>query len=211
MDQYFDAQAARWDTPARIRRAARIAQELRRRLPRPHYRVAMELGSGTGLVGFAMAGLADQLILTDPAPAMVEILRRKAACLPAGGPQVQVCLAPPGRLPKLERPCGLIFHSMALHHVQDVAQALQDFFLLLEPGGCLCFADLDPVDRRFHSNHPDFTGYNGFAQPELQAAMRRAGFAAVRSATFLRDEKQIDGTACPFSLFWMCGVKPPEH
>ena len=153
MDQYFDAQAARWDTPARIRRAARIAQELRRWLPCPRYRVAMELGSGTGLVGFAMAGLADQLILTDPAPAMVEILRRKADCLPVGGPQVQVRLAPPGRLPKPERPCGLIFHSMALHHVQDVAQALQDFFLLLEPGGCLCFSDLDPVDRRFHSDH----------------------------------------------------------
>lgn len=207
MDSYFEQQAASWDTPARIRRARRIAQEIRLRAGVARCRVAMELGSGTGLVGFALADCAQTLILSDPSAAMCAVLRAKAAAY-RGPAAVRVCQAPPGRLPDPPAPCGLIFHSMALHHVRDLGAALRQSCQMLAPGGCLCFVDMEPVSRAFHADHPDFAGYDGFDQAALRAALEDAGFSGVRSAAFLRDQKVIDGHAHPFTLFWMRGTKP---
>lgn len=207
METYFEDAAARWDTPQRIRRAQRIAQEFRRHIPFRHCGLAVEFGCGTGLVGLNLADLADRLILTDPEPAMLDILRQKLDGLVSGPRPGLLCQPLDIPLPK-ELHCDLIFHSMALHHTQDAELALRHAWESLTPGGCLCFADLNPEDGHFHDDHPDFHGYNGFDQSWLRRIMHRVGFENVDSQTFLQDTKLIHGQPYPFSLFWMCGIRP---
>lgn len=207
MATYFQNAASGWDTPQRVRRAQCIARELRQHIPFSHCKLAVEYGCGTGLVGLNLADMADRLILTDPEPSMLDILRQKLELLPAGRRPELLCQPLDEPLPR-ELHCDLIFHSMALHHTRDAGRALHNAFDALVPGGCLCFADLDPEDGHFHDDHPDFHGYNGFEQTELQDLMRDAGFVEVASRTFLQDSKSVNGQPHPFSLFWMCGLHP---
>ncbi|MNN60093.1 Methyltransferase domain protein [compost metagenome] len=101
----------------------------------------------------------------------------------------------------------LIYTSMVLHHIQDIAGLANKFYTLLNDGGQVIIVDLDKEDGSFHKNEPGFNGHNGFDQEKLKEIFIEVGFRDAESTTFFYDEKKIEGKNIKYSLFIMKAQK----
>ena len=70
----FSARAATWDDdPMKVARAAAVADGIRRRIPLDAATRALEYGSGTGLVSFALRPPLERVTLADSAPGTLDL------------------------------------------------------------------------------------------------------------------------------------------
>ena len=193
----FDERARDWDAdPAKVRRAAAVADGIRRRVPLSPAMRALEYGAGTGLLGFMLEPELGPLTLADVSDGMLGVAREKIA---ARGDDDVVAVkldlladTPPGAC------FDLVFSLMTLHHVPDTDAVLHAFRGVLTPGGHLCIADLDAEDGSFHG--PQVDVHHGFDRDELAARARAAGFEAVRFDTVFEVEKAASGRRYPVFL-----------
>lgn len=200
----FDARAASWDQePRRLKLAGEVLAAMRAEVPMAADHDVLDFGSGTGLIGLALAPLVRSVICVDSSQGMRDILTAKAAALPNA--RVLEALPRPEQVaPGLQR----IVSSMTLHHVADVPGLLRSLLGLLAPGGQLCVADLDPDAGLFH---PEAHGveHEGFERQALADMFRAAGYAGVRhrqAASIRRPGR--DGIERSFSVFLMAGHRP---
>lgn len=146
----FDEIAESWDeSPERTELAQAVGRAiLAAATPRSGAR-ALEFGCGTGLVTALLAPVLGYIVAADNSEGMLEVLRRKARAL--GLDNVE-----PRRLDVArEMPAGpfdLIFSSMTLHHIGDVAGLLRRLAYELAPAGCVAVADLEAEDGTFHGD-----------------------------------------------------------
>ena len=80
MTSSFDDRAKTWDAePRRLQLATDISAALERHVPlRPDW-TALDYGAGTGLLAFALADRAGEILLLDFSDGMVEAARRRIA------------------------------------------------------------------------------------------------------------------------------------
>ena len=176
----FDVRAATWDEdPAKRERASAVAAGIRGRVNLSAEMSAMEYGAGTGLLSFELAGELGPITLTDSSSGMLDVARAKVAATRASQMRVQPLDLTRDPLPT-ER-YNIIYSMMTLHHVPGTADLLRKLFVLLQPGGHLCIADLDAEDGSFHG--PGVDVHHGFDRTALTAEMRTAGFHDVRIDT----------------------------
>ena len=184
----FDERARDWDTPERQARAEVVAAAIGDAVPLAPDTRAIDIGSGTGLLGIALAPHVGEVVLADPSAGMLEVANEK---LSAGGPAnvsaVRFDLVadpPPGD------PFDLVVSLLVLHHLEDTAAALAAIARLLKPGGHLALADLDTEDGTFHSADAEGIHHLGFDRVRLGDLARAAGFTHVefRTATTIEDE-----------------------
>lgn len=176
----FDRAAASWDDdPSKVERARVIAEAIRVRVPLAPDACVAEFGAGTGLVGLQVAPEGARLVLADAAQGMIDVARGKIAAHGLRGVEAVRLEAPLELIPY--GPFDLVLSAMALHHVEDVDQALEGLRATLVPGGYVAIADLCAEDGSFHGE--GFTGHNGFATEEFHAALERAGFRDVTIET----------------------------
>ena len=184
----FDERARDWDTPERQARAEVVAAAISDAVPLAPDTRAIDIGSGTGLLGIALAPHVGEVVLADPSAGMLEVANEKLA---AGGPAnvsaVRFDLVadpPPGD------PFDLVVSMLVLHHLEDTAAALAAIAGLLKPGGHLALADLDTEDGTFHSADAEGIHHLGFDRVRLGGLARTAGFSDVefRTATTIEDE-----------------------
>ena len=192
---FFDAEATTWDDdPAKVERAAAVADAIAAAVPLTATTRLLEYGAGTGLVAQALADRVAPLTLADPSEGIGAVVQAKGAdgSLPAATRVWSLDLttdAPP------DERFDLIVTVMALHHIADLAPVLAGFAALLAPDGRLCIADLDHEDGSFHGE--DFTGHHGFRRPELADQLAAAGFDEV---TF-GDCHEVLRHGVPYTLF----------
>ena len=203
--EQFDSYASSFDTPVRFRRAQRIAEEIRKHLPVGQKKSALEFGCGTGLLGMQLLDAFSSLIFMDTSPKMLEKLKEKLALCPSETTRTMLHDLTQ-TLPEGVK-TDLIFTSLVVHHIHDIAGLAQQFYALLHTGGRLMVVDLDSDDGGFHAKYPDFDGHHGFRQDSLASLLRQAGFTAVQSHTFYRDVKYAGGTSHHYSLFLMLADK----
>ena len=180
--QRFDAIAADWDdSPTRRALAAGVAAAITAAVPLQAHWHALEYGCGTGLVGAALAPRVARLLACDVSPGMLAVLAAKARA--AGLDHLQTRVLDLTREPAPAERFDLVFSSMTLHHIPDVAALLRVLHGLLKPDGWLALADLDAEDGSFH--RPDVPGvmHHGFDRAALQADLRNAGYTDVRART----------------------------
>ncbi len=200
----FDAKARTWDAdPAKVARARRVADLIAARVPLLARARVLEVGAGTGLLGFALRERARHVTLADSSPEMLAVAAEK---LRAAGPcNVDVIALdlerdpPPGRY---EVVCALL----VLHHVRDTAAFLRRLHGALEPGGYLCVSDLEREDGAFHG--ADFGGHHGFERAALQATLEGAGFADVQFQPAFEVEKPVGGAIRAFPAFLATARRP---
>ncbi|MCX7063649.1 MAG: class I SAM-dependent methyltransferase [Proteobacteria bacterium] len=138
----FDARAATWDEdPGKRRRAAAVADAIRRQVKLSADMSAMEYGAGTGLLSFELADELGSILLTDSSIGMLDVARSKVAASGASRMAVRALDLTQDPLP-MER-FDIIYSMMTLHHVPDTGDLLRKLYTLLRPGGHLCVADLD--------------------------------------------------------------------
>ena len=196
----FDAIAAQWDeSPMRANMAKTIAAAIVAAVPlAPHWR-ALEYGCGTGLVGLRLLPHVGHLLETDLSPGMLAVLGEKAAA--AGLKNIATQVLDLTSTPPPSQRFDLIFSSMALHHIPDVAALLRAFHAMLVPGGWVALADLDAEDGSFHT--PDVLGvaHHGFARQVVEEWLRAAGFSSIGFRTAHTVERERDGAQRRYPIF----------
>jgi cyclopropane fatty-acyl-phospholipid synthase-like methyltransferase len=203
----FDQIAAQWDeSPMRAGIATAIAEAIATAVPlAPDWR-ALEYGCGTGLVGVRLLPRLAHLVATDLSPGMLAVLREKAASAGLDRITTQV-LDLTTAAPPAER-YELIFSSMALHHIPDVAALIRAFGAMLVPGGWIALADLDAEDGSFHG--PDVPGvaHHGFDRALIGRWLSDAGFTNVTSRTAHTVTKTRDAETRQYPIFLATAQHP---
>jgi malonyl-CoA O-methyltransferase len=131
----FNASAYSYNSAATIQ--SRVALQLRDFLQDCDAKSILEIGCGTGLFStYLQQDFPNaKLLLTDFAPAMLEICR--AALPPSGNIAFKQM---DGELLTLSTSYDLIASSMTMHWFSDIKKSLQEIITRLTPGGKLVFA-----------------------------------------------------------------------
>ena len=199
--QRFDTIAADWDdNPGRRALATDVAAAIRATVPMQPDWHAMEYGCGTGLVGAALAPELGLLLACDLSPGMLSVLEKKARA--AGLDQLHTRVLDLTSEPPPAETFDLIFSSMTMHHIEDVAALLPIFRGMLKPGGWLALADLDTEDGSFHGGGAPGVMHHGFDREGLQAELRVAGFVDTHSGTaHTMSKTAADGRVREYPIF----------
>ena len=110
----------------------------------------LEIGAGTGLNLSHYDGKVDSLVVTEPEPAMLRRLQRKAR---EQAPLAKVLRAPAEDLPFEDEAFDTVVSTLVLCGVEDQQRALREARRVLRPGGRLLFMEHvrsdDPALARF--------------------------------------------------------------
>src|SRR5687767_10520620 len=104
-------------------------------LPEPlPYARALELGAGTGFfsLNLKLAGVLDEVHVTDLSPGMVEAAKANAERL---GFTVEGRVADAERIPYDDDTFDVVVGHAVLHHIPDVETAFREMLRVLKPGG----------------------------------------------------------------------------
>jgi ubiquinone/menaquinone biosynthesis C-methylase UbiE len=204
--EIFDKAAAQWDqNEQRVKLSRRVAAAIRDAVALHAGMTALEIGCGTGLVTMELAGPLQHIVATDSSAGMLESLRQKLAG-PAAAKitPMQIDLTA-GPAPLAGRTFDLIYSSMTLHHIRDTAGLLRTCHALLNPGGFLAVADLEPEDGSFHGDMPGVE-HHGFVPAQLAALAADCGFVNVGSAAIHVIRKQdAEGRPRDYPVFLLTG------
>ena len=177
----FDERARDWDTEERRERAAAVATAIHDAVDLSAAPRTIEIGSGTGLLGLALADDLGDLVLAEPSAGMREVAQDKIDRL--GRPGVSTIPfdllndAPPSP------PFDLAISLLVLHHLPEPRAALAAIHALLGPGGRVALSDLDTEDGNFHDEEAEGVFHHGFDRDELERIALEVGFEEVGLAT----------------------------
>ena len=168
----FDEKAATWDdNPDRVLRAEIIAKQLSNNIDLTNLETAMEYGSGTGLLSFALKEKLNSVVLMDESGVMIDMAKEKCNSVEVSHfKPMQYNLL---KQPPLESKFDLIYILLTLHHISDTSAILEKFYESLNRNGYLVIMDLETEDGSFHEG--DFHGHNGFDRLELEAKLSAVG------------------------------------
>lgn len=172
----FDDQAASWDDdPAKIERAAAVADVIASTIELDGSERLLEYGAGTGLVTRALQDSVGPLTMADTSSGMRDVMLAKVADGAIRDGRVwDVDLAVS---PAPDEQFDLIVTVLTLHHIHEVSTVLACFATLLDLDGRLCVVDLDHEDGSFHGAEADV--HHGFRRDEMADLLTEAGFASI--------------------------------
>lgn len=170
----FNELAATWDEdPKRIKRSASIAQSMRNVLDMSTFQNALEYGSGTGLLSFALKDDLKSITLMDDSIEMIKVAKEK--CEASGLSHlhpIKMDLMTDEYQPVSK--FDLVFILLTLHHIDDTDKIFAHFKNLMTPNGVLAIIDLETEDGTFHDR--EFHGHLGFDRADLEGKLKKAGF-----------------------------------
>jgi ubiquinone/menaquinone biosynthesis C-methylase UbiE len=141
--------AATYDSMSRSSNEAGL-REIRHGLLAEANGSVLEIGAGTGLNLPHYDGKVESLVFTDPEPAMLRRLQKKAR---EQAPLAKVLRAPAEDLPFEDDSFDTVVATLVLCGVDDQARSLREIRRVLRPGGRLLFLEHvrsdDPALARF--------------------------------------------------------------
>jgi len=194
----FDAKARDWDKNQRyIDRSEAVAKVLREMIPLHTGMRALEYGSGTALLSFALKDHFAEITLMDNSREMTAVTKEKIA---ANHIQNMKPLFYDLEHQDFDGKFDIIYSQMVMHHVDDIDAMLLKFSSLLNAGGHLAIADLYSEDGSFHGE--GFHGHLGFDVEELANQMKTAGFTNINhQQCYVITKEKEDGSVKEFPIF----------
>jgi ubiquinone/menaquinone biosynthesis C-methylase UbiE len=200
----FDARAREWDKNQRyIDRSEAVAKAIREAIPLQKHMKALEYGSGTALLSFALKDQFAEITLMDNSREMTAVTEEKIAAL-----QIQHMKPLFFDLEHQDYhgKFDIIYSQMVMHHVNDIDAMLTKFHSLLNPGGYLVIVDLYTEDGSFHSS--GFNGHLGFDVEQLAAKLKASGYGQIQhSQCYTITKTYEDGSIIEFPLFLLTASK----
>ena len=177
----------------------------------------LDFGCGTGLVLQRIADNVSTAVGVDSSQGMIHVLSEKklkhvtACCLQLSSTNTlqkhfdQHAVAASSTF-------DLIYSSMTLHHLTDVAATVKLLTTYLKPGGLLVAFDLEqgPESMLFHPQpvSPCVHHQGGFASDDLSTVWKGAGLKDVSCEKVHRFTKDVDDNGKPKKVvFWMLMVR----
>jgi len=194
----FDARARDWDKNQRyIDRSEAVAKIIIQTIPLQSTMKALEYGSGTALLSFALKDKFSEIILMDNSREMTAVTEEKIA---AQHIQNMKPLFFDLEHQDYTGKFDMIYNQMVMHHVQDVDAMLAKFYSLLNPGGFIAIADLYTEDGSFHSE--GFNGHLGFDVEILASTMKTIGYRDIQHQKCYTIEKMDEeGNKTEYPIF----------
>ena len=194
----FDEKAATWDDdPVRVDRAEAIANFMANRIDLSLMKQAMEYGSGTGLLSFALKDRLANIVLMDESQNMIDIAKEKCEA-------INISHFKPLKYDLLKQPLpknkfDLIFILLTLHHIKDTGAILAKFQQLLNQHGYLAIIDLEKEDGSFHEHNHHF--HNGFERAALEDKLVQSGLTPVSYEVCYELQRDYDEEKQKYPLF----------
>jgi ubiquinone/menaquinone biosynthesis C-methylase UbiE len=158
---------------------------------------ALEYGSGTALLSFALKDKFEEIILMDNSQEMNTVTAEKIA---DQNIQNMKPLFFDLEHQDYDDKFDIIYNQMVMHHVNDVDSILIKFHSLLNPGGYVAIADLYAEDGSFHGE--GFNGHKGFDVGELYNRILSKGFIEVKyKQCFVISKITENGSTKDYPLF----------
>jgi tRNA (cmo5U34)-methyltransferase len=203
----FDQAAGTWDEkPQRIKLARDIFRSIDAAVNISRGMAALDFGCGTGLLSLPVLERTGSIACADSSSGMLEVLASKVSA--AGLPGVTMIHLTSDDGEGLAGSYDLITSAMTFHHVRDVPSLVKRLAGLLNRGGILCVADLDPDDGRFHDDNTGVFHY-GFPRDEMMGRFRDAGLINVASHdAAVVEKKNESGETARFTVFLVTGARP---
>ncbi len=206
MSEDFEKVLIQWDKePGRLSMTHKIAQAMLNRTSPQGTEVLLDYGTGTGLIALEFYHSVKKIVAVDSSKDMLTFLQKK---LNADSLTTIETLewSIGNDLQKLPR-FDIIIVSLTLHHVIDTALAAEVFYSLLNPGGTIAVADLDPDNGESHG--PEMIVHNGFVRADLREIFKKAGFTDIQfdNVATLTKVSSKTGELKEFPLFLMIAHK----
>lgn len=194
----FDSKARDWDKNQRyIERSEAVAKAIIQTIPLEANMKALEYGSGTALLSFALKDRFDEITLMDNSREMIAVTTEKIL---ASELKNMKPLFFDLEHQDFDGRFDIIYNQMVMHHVKDIDAMLSKFRFLLNPGGYLAIADLYSEDGSFHGE--GFTGHQGFDVVLLAQKLAALGFDDIKHNQCYRITKTNDeGVVSEFPIF----------
>jgi ubiquinone/menaquinone biosynthesis C-methylase UbiE len=201
----FDARARDWDKNQRyIDRSEAVAKAMLQTIPFQKSMKALEYGSGTALLSFALKDKFEEIVLMDNSLEMTRVTEEKIADLKI---QNMKPLFFDLEHQDYSGSFDIIYNQMVMHHVNDVDAVLSKFYHLLNPGGYLAIADLYAEDGSFHSE--GFSGHHGFDIEHLSDKLKAIGFTNIEhQQCYSINKTDENGNVKEFPIFLLTAVRP---
>jgi ubiquinone/menaquinone biosynthesis C-methylase UbiE len=200
MKDDFAHKAPEWDTPDKIKMTTTFVSEMWKNITPDKNWKALEIGSGTGLVGLQVLPLIDSIVFEDTSEAMVGVLKQKL-----NGKENAEILH--GEVFDYEpKDIDLIFSSMAFHHLPDIDKTLNHLAKITNPNATIVVGDLKSEDGSFHGFEP--IPHKGFDTEELSTQFENAGFQVKKVYTYnILKRERIPGQVNIYEQFILVAVK----
>lgn len=204
---YFDQRASSWDMNQEIgERNDVVAHELAQVIPLSTITSALEIGAGTGQLGFQLARQLGRLLLVDGSAKMGDQQREGIARL--GLTNVDTRQLELGSQDFPEENFDLIYSVMAFHHIQDIPQTLSTIAGHQKTGDWLAIIDLIGEDGSFHAHAPELPVHKGFDPMWMGALLGNAGYE-IKHNRIIHEIKRprMDKTVAIYPLFMIVAVR----
>ncbi|EAT15936.1 class I SAM-dependent methyltransferase [Desulfuromonas acetoxidans] len=200
----FNRVAIQWDDkPRRVQLAIGVAEGIRQAVPLNETMTALDFGCGTGLVTFNLVDSLKHVLAVDSAEKMLEVTLEKAR--EQGVDQkIETQLSHDHFPDNIEQMFDVIYSSMVMHHVPDVAALVRSMIQHLAPGGYVALADLDVEEGTFHDD-PTGVFHHGIDRHWLVNYLKDQGLCDVRADTVHTIVKQREGKEETFTVFLVSG------
>jgi len=200
----FDDKAAKWDEdPTKTERARIFAEIIRNNVDLSKVEMALEYGSGTGLLSFALAHDLHDITLMDESREMTKITNDKCERLDIRHFHPIKYDLIEDELP--EHKFELIYTAMTMHHVDDTNAILKKFNEVLNPGGHIVLIDLVTEDGSFHNF--EFDGHLGFNKEELETKLEANGFTSTSYEIAYTVTAERNGEMRDYPIFLLVAKK----
>jgi tRNA (cmo5U34)-methyltransferase len=198
---YFDQYAAVWDSnPVRVQLNRTLSNLIIERLEPNENQDLLDFGAGTGLVTLALAPYVRKITAVDSSESMISQLQEKMSKIDENIIETITCDLTRESLEN--RQFDLIISTMTIHHIEDVFALFRKFYHLLNLGGMIAIADLDPENGDFHAGVNAGVFHDGFDRKALEKTLKFAGFSEIKmeKATSLKKPVPEKGIK-EFSIF----------
>lgn len=173
----FDKAALKWDEePRRVKLASDVAAAMKKKIALSKDWVALDIGSGTGLLTLLLAEELKEIVAVDSSPAMLDKLYEKISASMIAN--IKTSLQELEELDFKKSSFDLVTSSMVMHHIRELIPLFKTIKKILKDGGIFTFADLEKEDGTFHDD-PTAVFHNGFDREELKMALQASGFKDV--------------------------------
>ncbi len=202
----FNNKAKEWDLdPAKLVRAAKIAEYISENISGGKDKRVLEYGAGTGQVSVHLKDHFGYFVLMDQAEGMIDVLKEKIKNhhLMNFHPLVFDLMTQKWKGEKFD----VIYTVLTLHHVSGVEQLLKRFGEILKPGGKLVIVDLYKEDGTFHGEDNIFEGHHGFNPDELIDLLHQVGFQNGYQQQCLSIRREQNTRTRDFPVFCLCTEK----
>jgi len=164
----FVTKAADWDSPDKVKMTQKFVAELLLHIQPQSSWKALEIGTGTGLVGLQIEPLVGKIVLEDTSESMLAVLKQKLK------ENSNIEIVHGEVFDYKEQDLDFVFSCMAFHHIPDIEKTLHHLASITKKGALVAIGDLLEEDGSFHNF--EMMPHNGFDTVLLAEQFRKAGF-----------------------------------